>query len=36
MEKERQYHFEYIKTLIVAFIWRSDLPSTKVKKVSIF
>jgi hypothetical protein len=35
MEEERQYHFEHIKALIVGFIWRNDLPSTEVKKVSI-
>jgi hypothetical protein len=35
MEEERQYHFEHIKALIVGFIWRNDLISTEVKKVSI-
>ena len=35
MGKERQYHFEYIKAHIVGFIWRNDLLSTEVKKVSI-
>jgi len=35
MEEERQQHFEHIKVPIVGFIWRNDLISTEVKKVSI-